>query len=300
MSYAIVRKQEQVFHPVEEVPGAQGLTAASLINSSHGSVHLEISLVELAPGGVIPGHVHSVEESFFILSGRVLLTLAEASYDLQQNDFGFAPIATPHALHNPFDKPVRWYQVRGPQPRPSHLMPNSYLVHSVGIPTGGREVNEFDPTTRFVGRFSEADMPLPGPLAMPGYHGHNIRDISLRMMVDDILGAQHHTLFMVEFAAHSAKPGSAARTHFHPFEEAYYFLSGSAIAFLDGDRHEISAGDIVWCSTNGTHGYINPGDIPVRFIECQSPKPPTSHAFCFQDDWLALSDGTQKGDARFE
>lgn len=124
---------------------------------------------------------------------------------------------------------------------------------------------------------------------MPGYHGHNIQDISIQMMV--------------EFATGSAAPGSAARTHYHSFEEAYYFVSGSAITFLDGDRHEVSAGDIVWCSTNGTHRLLNQGTIPVRFIKCQAPIPPTSHAFFFPDDWHAISGGSHqhdaKGDARF-
>lgn len=303
MSYVIIRGQGQVFQKLEEVTGMSGASFVPLIDASQGSVHLEIALVELAPGGIMPGHIHAVEESFFILSGRALFTIGETSYAMGQNDFGIVPIATPHAWHNPFDTPVRWYQVRGPQPRPTEQMPSSYAVNTLTVPINGRQINEFDPTCRFVGHFSDKDMPAPGPLSMPGYHGHNIQDISIRMMVDEILGAQHHTLFMVEFAAGSANPGNAARTHYHPFEEAYYFTSGAATAFLDGDRHEVSAGDLVWCSTNGTHGYINQGSVPVRFIECQAPKPPTSNAFFFQDDWLAISEGTHhldaKGDARF-
>lgn len=303
MSYAIVRAGEQIFHPVTELAGMNGVRVAPLIGTGQGSVHLEIALVELAPGGVIPGHIHPFEESFFIFSGRALFALGEASYTLGPQDFGVAPIAAPHAWHNPFDEPVRWYQLREPQPRPDHLMPSAYPVDTIALVTNGRTVNEFDPTCRFVGHFSDADMSPPGPLSMPGYHGHNIKDISIRMMVDEILGAQHHTLFVVEFAAQSGTPGRAARTHYHPFEEAYYFLSGSATAFLDGDQHEIAAGDIVWCSTNGTHGYINQGDVPVRFIECQAPRPPASNAFLFPDDWYALSHGIlsmdAKGDTRF-
>ncbi len=298
MSYAIIRAKEQVFHTVTELTGIEGVTVASLVGPEQGSVHLEIALVEIAPGGVMPGHIHPFEESFFVLSGRALFALNETSYLLNPQDFGVAPIATPHAWHNPFDEPLRMYQVRGPQPRQNNLMPSAYAVNTVAVPKDGRAINEFDPTCRYVGHFSETDMPHPGPLSMPGYHGHNIRDISIRMMVDDILGAQHHTLFVVEFAANSGTPGRAARTHYHPFEEAYYFLSGSATAFLDGEQHPIEAGDLVWSSTNGTHGYINQGDVPVRFIECQAPKPPSSHAFFFPDDWHAFSDGMHKMDAK--
>jgi mannose-6-phosphate isomerase-like protein (cupin superfamily) len=95
-------------------------------------------------------------------------------------------------------------------------------------------------------------------------------------------------MFMVEFAA-GIGAGEAAGEHYHPFEEAYFLLSGSALGTLDGEEVTVSAGDLVWTGTDGTHGFINLNDEPVRWIEVQSPAPPSSNAFFFPADWTKLT-----------
>jgi mannose-6-phosphate isomerase-like protein (cupin superfamily) len=107
------------------------------------------------------------------------------------------------------------------------------------------------------------------------------------MMVDDVLGAQQHTLFMVEFARPS-RPGLAAKEHFHPFEEAYFILRGRTTGTLGGERYELQAGDCIWTGTGTSHGFVNTGEEPLRWLEVQAPAPPPSHAFFFDDDWRAL------------
>ena len=94
-------------------------------------------------------------------------------------------------------------------------------------------------------------------------------------------------LFMVEFGPQATR-GHAATEHYHPFEEAYFLLSGSAIGTLDGEPVQVTAGDLVWTSVNGTHGFVNEGDVPVRWLEVQAPLPPASDAFFFPKDWEAL------------
>lgn len=123
---------------------------------------------------------------------------------------------------------------------------------------------------------------------MPGYHGHNIRDIAIRMMVDDILGAVHHTLFMVEFARGDRQGVLSAKEHFHPFEEIYYLVEGAARGTLDGQTVDVAAGDLIWTGTNSSHGFVNLGPGPVRWLEVQAPAPPRSNAMQFEDDWKAL------------
>ena len=127
-----------------------------------------------------------------------------------------------------------------------------------------------------------------GPLTMPGYHGPNIRSIFVRMLVDELLGSRHHTLFMVEFGPQATK-GRAATEHYHPFEEAYYLVAGSATGTLDGEVVDVAAGDLVWTSVNSTHGFVNEGDVPVRWLEVQAPVPPASDAFYFPKDWEHLT-----------
>lgn len=122
---------------------------------------------------------------------------------------------------------------------------------------------------------------------MPGYHGYNIRNVSVRMMVDELLGAQHHTLFIVEFIP-STVEGMSAKEHFHPFEETYYFTAGAAEGRVGGEPCSVRAGDLVFAGVNTSHGFTNQGDVPVRWIEAQAPKPPPSSGTIFESDWLAL------------
>jgi mannose-6-phosphate isomerase-like protein (cupin superfamily) len=291
--YAVVRGPELALRPAEADRGLRldGLQAVTLLSRDHGSVHMEIAVSELAPGGVIAGHLHPFEESFYLLSGRALLAVGGERYALRTDDFGFVPVAVAHAWHNPYDEPARWLRVRVPQPRRIGDAAGTYASRLVEIPKDGRTADEADPTVHFVGHFSDADLNAPGPLSMPGYHGHNIRDISVRMMVDDVLGAVHHTLFTVEFAPRT-DPGATAQAkeHFHPFEEIYFLVAGQAQATLAGDRHDVAAGDLVWAGTNTSHGYVNTGDVPVRWLEVQAPAPPPSNAFFFDDDWRALEE----------
>jgi mannose-6-phosphate isomerase-like protein (cupin superfamily) len=103
------------------------------------------------------------------------------------------------------------------------------------------------------------------------------------MLVDDLIGALHHTMFIVQFIpGASTHPGG---DHFHPFEEAYYFLTGSAIAHLDTGDFEVNAGDLVFAGTNAKHGYTMTSDTPVRWIEVQAPGPTPAGAFIFPADW---------------
>ena len=115
---------------------------------------------------------------------------------------------------------------------------------------------------------------------MPGYRGGNVSNISLWMLIDDLLGALHHTMFIVEFT-----PGASPGNHYHPFEEAYFFLTGSAIARLDGEEIAVEAGDLIVAGTNALHGYQMTADVPTRWIEVQAPAPPPSGAFIFPQDW---------------
>jgi quercetin dioxygenase-like cupin family protein len=45
---------------------------AALIDHKTGSVHMGTGISELAPGGVIEPHLHSFEESFYVLDGTMI------------------------------------------------------------------------------------------------------------------------------------------------------------------------------------------------------------------------------------
>ena len=263
---------------------SKGLTVAVMAGPEQGSVHLEAALSRLEPGGTIGGHRHFYEESFYLLSGEVLLDLDGHRYHLRPNDFGVALAGVPHAWHNVGEETAEWYRMRSPQPRSTGDAMGTYRADEVSVPDDGAVIGDNpDPKVRHVGHFAEHHLPAPGPLAMRGYRGPNVSSVALWMMVDDLIGALHHTMFMVQFI-----PGASTHPdgdHFHPFEEAYYFLQGSAIAHLDGGDLPVNTGDLVFAGTNAMHGYTMTSDTPVRWIEVQAPGPTPAGAFIFPSDW---------------
>ena len=270
------------------VSGGAGYQARHLLGRRHGSLHLDVTESFLAPGGTIDGHRHPHEESFFVLRGAPLVAIGEVDYQLRAGDFGVIPFAMPHAWANREEDEATWLTVRAPQPRPiGHA--GTYRVHGTSVPTGGRTAEEADPSARHVGHFDEGDLPAPGRLSMPGYHGPNLRNVSIRVMVDELLGAEHHTLFIVQLEP-TVTAGAYPAQHYHPFEEMYYLLSGAAEASFGDDHHDLRAGDLAWTGVNASHGFINPGREPVRWVEAQAPTPPRSDGFIFEADWRRLAE----------
>lgn len=282
--YAIVRPHEITAAP----PGnelSDGLDVAVYVGRNQGAIHLEAAVATLAPGGSIAGQIHPFEESFFVLDGTGLISIGDTSYEIREGDFGFVPIAYPSAWNNPGPEPLRFLRVRSPQPRPIGDGYADYAYPELAVPTSGRPVATESMSQRYVGHFEDGQVPPPGPLSMPGYHGYNIRNVSIRMMVDELLGAQQHTLFIVEFIP-STVEGMSAKEHFHPFEEIYYFVAGAADGLVGGEPCSVAAGDMVFAGVNTSHGFTNNGEVPVRWIEAQAPKPPPSHGTIFETDWL--------------
>lgn len=266
--------------------GTSGFTVGEMVGAGTGSVHLGVAHCKLAPGSSTPAVQQAFEESWYVLTGSGTVAVGDLRYEVGPGAYGVLPIATPFQL-SAGDDGLTWFRTQAPQPRaadPRHgVVPaDGWTPATQLVPT-----SETDPRARFVGQFVEADMGAYGPLAMPGYHGPNIKSIFVRMLVDELLGARHHTLFVVEFGP-QAKRGNAATEHYHPFEEAYFLLAGSATGTLDGEVVEIAAGDLVWTSVNGTHGFVNSGDVPLRWLEVQAPLPPASNALFFPKDWDAL------------
>jgi quercetin dioxygenase-like cupin family protein len=264
---------------------AGGLEVAVMAGPEQGSVHLEVARSRLAPGGTIRGHYHFFEESFYVLSGEVLVDIDGRRYALRRNDYGVVTAGVPHAWHNVGDEPVEWFRMRSPQPRSTGEHPGTYTTDEVPVPEDGEPVGDPHPRRSNVGHFEEHHLPRPGPISLRGYRGPNL-SVSIAMLIDDLNGALHHTLFIVEF-----RPGASTHPggdHFHPFEEAYYFLTGSAIAHLDGRDLPVEAGDLVFAGTNAKHGYTMTSDVPVRWIEVQAPGPTPAGAFIFPTDWEPL------------
>lgn len=254
---------------------SQGYRRVSLVDGREGAVHTGLGLCRVDRGGGIDMHVHSYEESFFILRGRAVLSLDGRPYELRANDYGVLQVGVPHAWRAAEE--TEWLEMASPQPRSA---PADTFFIPGEVPATALRPDLADPTVRYLGHFEDAQLPPPSHLQMDGYSGANVERISLKMMIDRALGARHLTMFMVEF-----QPGGAGNIHDHPFEECYFLVAGEADAVLDGKRYRVRSGDVVWTGVGGVHGFFNVGAVPVRWIETQSPQPPAQQAFRFLRDW---------------
>ena len=78
-----------------EVPSAfaalsKGFRRWSIVNGETGSVHQEFSICELDPGGSIDAHIHSFEESLYVLEGQLICETGDGAFALEEGDYGVA------------------------------------------------------------------------------------------------------------------------------------------------------------------------------------------------------------------
>jgi quercetin dioxygenase-like cupin family protein len=259
-----------------------GMAVRLRVGPDDGARHLQVEEVTLPPGATVAPRTQPFEESFVVFSGEGLLTLGTARYALRAGDFGVIPFGTPHAWANPADGDLTAVRVRAPLPRHDGRTAVARPTSAVDVPSDGEPIADDDPHQRLVGHYDPSQLPPYGSLTMPGARSYAITNISQRFMVDGLSGATHHTLFWVQFAP---AEGFSASEHWHPFEEIYYFTSGRAHGFVDGEPVECGAGDVVFAAAGVTHGFTTLGDEPVTWIEAQSPIPPTTDGTVFMRDW---------------
>jgi len=265
--------------------GADGYRRWSAVDEDVGAVHTGFGLCTLEPGAALPTHVHSFEETFYVDDGSGVLDTPEGSFALGVGDYGLIPVGVPHRWRNLSDAPVRWAEMQGPAPRAAYD-DDTMLVPDLATGQPLR-IDVRDPRNRRFGSISPAHMDPRGQsqdllatsasmrTALLVYSG-----ITVKPMVDSDLDAQLSTMFMVQY-----EPDGVAGAHDHPFEETYYFLEGHAEAILDGERYELGPGDIAWAGVGSMHSFRNLTDGPLRWLETQSPQPPSRHTYRFARDW---------------
>src|SRR5579885_71257 len=97
---------------------SQGFRRAGYVDRSVGSVHMGVGICQLDPGGRIASHLHSFEESFYVLEGSVTIEFGGKTQQLTPGDFGLISTGVPHAWRNSGTAPARWLEMQAPQPRP--------------------------------------------------------------------------------------------------------------------------------------------------------------------------------------
>jgi mannose-6-phosphate isomerase-like protein (cupin superfamily) len=255
-----------------------GFRRATYVDRAMGSVHMGVGVCYLEPDGVIQPHVHSFEESFYILEGHVTLQIGEKSHTLEPGYFGLIPTGVHHAWRhtwsNPGDRPASWIEMQAPQPRPSEYGRDTFFV--AGGASTPREAE-----TR-LGHFDESQLPRPGaPSQMEGFNPTT--GVAIKMFVDRSFGAVHQSLFLIQYL-----PGARIDPHDHTFEESYLILSGRVRAVADNKSYDLGPGDVIWTGVGCIHTFENVSAEPVRWIETQAPLPPAKEVFRFERDWASF------------
>ena len=271
---------------------ATGYRRGMAVSEDDHAVHTGFMISELDAGGEIPWHVHSFEESFYIIAGTGVIDTAEGSFRVSEGSYGVVPIAMPHCWRNAGETRVRWAEMQAPAPRSAYqddtfLVMRPERVEERTSTGSARIVDVRDPRNRYFGKITPSQMDPSKQsqdllevtasmrTALLVYGGINVK-----MMVDSDLGAQLATMFMVQY-----DPDGATGPHDHPFEETYFFLEGQAEATFDGKPVVLGAGDIAWAGVGCPHSFRNLGGGPLRWLETQAPQPPRRYSYRFARDW---------------
>jgi len=287
-AYRLVRREDVEL--ADALPGhASGLRTCRLVGGSLGSTHMALTLVSLA-GGHVDEHVHSFETGFYVLEGEPVVHLDGRSVQLEPGACGVLPVGAPHAFRS--DGSALWIEMAAPRPR-ADGSDTFFLGPAPAVPAEPLDVR--DPRNRNLFLLSEGQMDLDVlkrgaavgeptvsasmATAVLAYSG-----IAVKMLVDQRLDAQLHTMFMVAY-----QPGAVAHPHDHPFEESYYMLEGEVDVVADGDRYALRPGDAFWTAAGCVHAFYEVKGAPVRWLETSAPGPPARHSYRFERDWDYLA-----------
>jgi quercetin dioxygenase-like cupin family protein len=289
MAHIVKARDELAFEiPPEFIGRSSGYTGDLVVNEDDGGVQMGFRVARLDAGGSVDTHLHSFEESLYVIDGSLVLDTAEGSVQLVTGDYALVPVGTTHALRNTADAPVEFAEMKAPIPRARFGHDTQFPPPlAVGSPS---PIDVRDPRTRNYGHIAPESMDpslqTQDRLAVSAsmrtallvYSG-----ITVKMMVDSDLGADLSTMFMVQY-----EQGGYAGAHDHPLEEAYLILEGQVEARFDGEVFVLGPGDVAWAGVGCVHEFRNVGDGIVRWLETQAPMPPPRHSYRFARDWTYL------------
>jgi quercetin dioxygenase-like cupin family protein len=266
---------------------SEAFMRCTLVDGDTGSVHMGLGLCRLADG-YVDTHLHSFEESFYVLDGEPVLYLDGHGTTLRPGACGVVPVGVQHAWRA--DAEATWIEMRAPRPRRPDERPDTFFVGPVPssppAPLDVRDVRsrnlfrlddwQLDVDNLKVG--APVDQPTVSAsmaTALLAYSG-----ITVKMLVDQRLDAHLHTMFMVQY-----RPDGVAQPHDHPFEESYYMLEGEVEVVADGERYTLAAGDVFWTGVGCVHAFYNTSGKRVTWLETSAPGPPDRHSYRFDRDW---------------
>jgi mannose-6-phosphate isomerase-like protein (cupin superfamily) len=295
--------QNQV--PAAYADRSRGYSRQLLVGSSTGSPHMGLYVCHLDPTGQIEAVVHSFEVSLYVLAGDLVVSLLGETVRLPTDHCLNVPVGVAYTLRAA-GGPASWLQMSAPAPFEDGRRSDTFFTGEQ-LGTGEAPAPDLrDPRNRNAFRFDPSSMDLGNLAGIAGGQAVNAPTVSasmatallaysgigVRMLIDQRMGAQLHTMFMVQY-----QPTAIAHPHDHPFEEAYIFVEGEVHALVEGDELVLRPGDVLWAGVGADHGFHNRGDGLVRWIETQAPQPPAQHSYRFNRDWEYLEETLGNGDA---
>jgi quercetin dioxygenase-like cupin family protein len=284
-----LKRREEIALTEEYAGRSDGFARAALVDHAAGSVHMGLGLCGLEDGHV-ENHVHSFEESFYVLEGTPTLYLDGRGITLLPGACGLVPVGVPHAWRADEGR-ATWIDMAAPQPRrPGEGHPDTYFLGT--MPSASTfPLDVRDPRNRNLFRLDDWQLdvdelkrgaPVDQPTvsasmatALLAYSG-----IAVKMLVDKRLDAQLHTMFMVAY-----EETGMALPHDHPFEESYYMLEGEVDVVADDERYTLRPGDVFWTGVGCIHAFYNTLGNDVKWLETSAPSPPDRHSYRFNRDW---------------
>jgi len=97
-----------------------GITVKMMIDSDLGADLTTMFMVQYEPAGVVGGHDHPFEESYYFLDGRAEVRLDGETYECGPGDVAWAGVGCVHGFRNLGDGPLRWLETQSPQPPGRH------------------------------------------------------------------------------------------------------------------------------------------------------------------------------------
>ena len=300
--YHVVRiDDENATTPKTYENHSSGYRRQVLVNRASGSPHMTLSVGHLAEGGGVHAILNSFEVSLYVFSGTLAVTTLGRTDHLGPDHCIVLPLATTYSL-TAINGPARWLQMQAPAELDDGRRQDTFFSNQEPVGTAPDIPDMRDPRNRNAVRFDSHSMNLPGlaggtdvdaPTASPSmatallaYSG-----IAVKMLIDQQVGAQLHTMFMVDY-----RPTAIAHPHDHPFEEAYVFVEGEVHALVDGDLLVLHPGDVLWAGVGTDHGFENRSSGLVRWIEVQAPAPPARHSYRFSREWEHLAEKLKRGE----
>jgi quercetin dioxygenase-like cupin family protein len=81
-------------------------------------------------------------------------------------------------------------------------------------------------------------------------------------MSHQFVGAEHNDVAISAYLV-NAPPGRGPVRHRHPYDKVVFVREGRARWTVDGQDHEVSAGDILVVKAGEIHSFVSVGEVPL-------------------------------------